>query len=231
MAVIAKGTLIMTIFSTQRSKQNKQNKKRTFTQVSLCTLSFLLPFSQSVSAADIEITPLLGYTFSPDLVSSAQHINTDVSNTMNLGLAIAWEQGGKSKRKNTGQGQVLINYIDRDFTSKTDNNKHSFDTLYAHFNGVTFIDNGSHITTIGFGFGGTYFKSDSDSSIYPSLTAAVGTRHAITDNLNFVTEVRAYATLVKTDDSLFCHNGTCIANFDRSFWLDSQLSIGLAYQF
>jgi len=182
-------------------------------------------FSISAQADNLEITSMLGYTFSPKLISSDRTVDIATTNEPNVALAFSWQDS------NAGQGQILINYISRDFTDNTNQSTHSFDTLYAHFNGVAFFKERNYITTVGMGIGATYFNSDFDSAIYPSITIAVGTRYEFSDNLAFITELRAYATLTKDDDTVFCQNGACAAHFDDAIWIDGQISIGLAYRF
>jgi len=179
----------------------------------------------TAQAGDLEITPMLGYTFSPELISGDNTEELATTNEANLALAFSW------KDSTDGQGQVLLNYISRDFTDNIDQSNHSFDTLYAHFNGVAFFKEKNHITTVGMGVGMTYFNSDFDSAIYPSVTFAVGTRYKLSDKLAFITELRAYATLTKDDESVFCQDGTCVAHIDDAVWFDGQISIGLAYNF
>jgi hypothetical protein len=182
-------------------------------------------FSISVQAGDLEITAMLGKTFSPELISGDNATDIETTDESNVALAFSWKDTPE------GQGQILVNYISRDFTDNIDQTIHSFDTLYAHFNGVAFFKERNYITTVSMGVGGTYFKSDFDSKIYPSITFAVGTRHELSDNLTFITELRAYATLTKEDESVFCQNEICVANFNDTVWFDGQVSIGLAYSF
>jgi hypothetical protein len=186
--------------------------------------------SINAQAGNLEITSMLGYNFSPKLTSADNTIDIATTDGSNVALAFSWQDS------TTGQGQVLVNYISRDFTDNSSStnisqSSHSFDTLYAHFNGVTFLKKRNYITTVGMGIGATYFNSDFDSVIYPSITFAVGTRNEFSDNLAFITELRAYATLTKDDDTVFCKNGTCLAHFDNTIWIDGQISIGLAYRF
>lgn len=190
--------------------------------IALCCSQLL---SLSAQANDLEITSMLGYTFSPDLISGDNTIDIATTNEPNVALAFSW------KDTTAGQGQILVNYISRDFTDNADQATHSFDTLYAHFNGVAFFKERNYITTVSMGVGGTYFKSDFDSAIYPSLTVAVGTRYEFSDNWAFITELRAYATLTKEDESVFCQDDSCLAHFKDTIWFDGQVSIGLAYRF
>ena len=190
--------------------------------VALCCAQL---FSISAQAGDLEITSMLGYTFSPDLVSDDNAVDLATTNEPNVALAFSW------KDTTAGQGQILVSYISRDFTDNIDQTTHSFDTLYAHFNGVAFFKERNYITTASMGVGGTYFKSDFDSAIYPSITFAVGTRYKFSDNLSLITELRAYATLTKEDESVFCQEDSCLAHFKSTLWFDGQASIGLAYSF
>ena len=182
-------------------------------------------FSLSAQAGDLEITSMLGYTFSPKLTSDDNTTDIATTDEPNVALAFSWRDS------TAGQGQILVNYISRDFIDNIDQATHSFDTLYAHFNGVAFFKERNDITTVSMGVGATYLNSDFDSAIYPSITLAVGTRYEFSDNLALITELRAYATLTKGDETVFCRNGTCLAHFDGTIWLDSQVSIGLAYSF
>jgi len=190
--------------------------------VALCCTQFL---SINAQAGDLEITSMLGYTYSPELTSDDNTIDIPTTDESNVALAFSW------KDSSAGQGQILINYISRDFIDNIDQSTHSFDTLYAHFNGVTFLKKRNYITTVGMGIGLAYFNSDFDSVVYPSITVAVGTRYEFSDNLTFITELRAYATLTKDNDTIFCQNGACLAQFDDSIWIDTQVSLGFAYSF
>ncbi len=78
----------------------------------------------------------------------------------NFALAFAWQDSP------AGQGQILINYISRDFTDTIDQSTHSFDTVYTHFSGVSLFKERKYITTVGLGIGTTYFNSDFDSALY-----------------------------------------------------------------
>lgn len=188
-------------------------------------LFFVPLFSISLQAVEFELTPMLGQTFSPDLANDDKTSILSTSNETNFALAFAWQDTPK------GQGQILVNYVSRDFTDDIAQSSHSFDTIYTHFNGVALFKERNYITTVGFGLGATYFSSDFDDLIYPSLTFALGTRYEFSDNLALVTELRGYATLTDENDTLFCQNDTCVAHFDSALWFDGQVSVGLAYSF
>lgn len=189
---------------------------------SICLASL---FSNDLKAVEFEVTPLVGHNFSPDLTNSDNSNTLSTTNEPNLGLALSWKDSPK------GQGQLLVNYISRDFNSETSQSTLSFDTIYTHFSGISFFKERYYITTFGIGIGTTYFNSDFDSAIYPSFTAAIGTRYEFSDNLAFITELRTYATLTDDDDTLFCESDTCHAQFDGAIWIDGQFSIGLSYSF
>ena len=192
----------------------------------LLSIFLSLVISTTTLAANLEITSLIGYTFSPKLNSIDNTTSIPTTDEPNIALGLSW------KDSNAGQGQILINYIGRDFTDNIDQSIHSFDTVYAHFNGIGFFKERNYITTVGMGIGMAYFKSDYDSVFYPSISISLGTRYEFSKSLALITELRAYATLTKDDDTLFCQNeSTCAAHFDSSIWIDSQISIGLAYSF
>ena len=182
----------------------------------------LLPIAH---ASDLEITPMIGYNVSPNLISDDKTVELTTTDEPSIALAFSWQDSSP------GQGQLLFNYISRDFADNIDQSTHAFDTYYAHFNGVAFFKDRDYITTVGMGIGAAYFNSDFDSAIYPSVTFAVGTRYEFSTNLAFITELRAYATLTENDDTVFCQNDSCFAHFDDAIWIDAQVSIGIAYSF
>ncbi|MCI2283793.1 hypothetical protein L3081_10780 [Colwellia sp. MSW7] len=191
----------------------------------LYSLLLMLLFSTNLQAVELEVTALIGKNFSPELINDDYSAELSTTNEPNFALAFAWQDSP------TGQGQILVNYISRDFTDTIDNTTHSFDTVYTHFSGVSLFKEREYVTTLGLGIGTTYFHSDFDSAIYPSITLAVGTRYNYSANLVFITELRGYATLTDDDDTLFCQADGCVAQFDRAVWIDHQISIGLAYRF
>jgi len=191
----------------------------------LVTLLMVTVFSVNSNATDVEITPFIGQTFSPDLISSDTLTSVPVTDEQSFGLSLAWQESAK------GQGKIIINYVSRDFTDTTDQSIQSFDTLYAHFSGVALFRERNYVTTVGFGIGGTYFDSDNSDVVYPSLTAAIGTRYEFSNQFAFVTELRAYATLTDEDENLFCANDVCAGRFDNTVWVDTNISIGFSYKF
>lgn len=191
----------------------------------LTTTVFMMMLCSSSSVLAIEITPYFGKMFGPQFVSDIDASSLDVASDNSIGLGIAWQAS------NHGQGQILVNYINRDFISDIDTQPHSFKTIYAHFNGVTQFKQQHYTTTVSLGIGGTYFESDQSDVLYPSLTAAMGTRYEFSDNLAFITEVRSYMTLTKSDEKLFCDSSDCFARFENSIWFDTNVSVGLAYRF
>ncbi|MGL1958905.1 MAG: hypothetical protein OCD00_16505 [Colwellia sp.] len=191
----------------------------------LLSVFLTLIISMNTQATEFEITPYIGQTVSSDLIGNSSLNTIKTSSENNFGLSFAWQDSAR------GQGQILVNYVSRDFTSDLDQSTHTLDTFYAHFSGIALFKERNYITTVGLGLGGTYFDTDNNSELYPSMTAAIGTRYEISDNLAFVTEIRAYATLVDNEDNLFCTNDICFANFDGSIWFDANISVGLAYKF
>ncbi|WDE12945.1 hypothetical protein [Thalassomonas haliotis] len=184
----------------------------------------LLPLN-SAAASGFEITPYIGQMYSTDILGSDDSTEISVSDDPHLGFAIAWQAG------NQGQGQILFNAVNHDFTGDLDQQKHSIDIIYAHFSGVAQFKQQSYSTTVALGIGGAYFDADNGSSLSPSITTAIGTRYEISKNLALVTELRLYASLTDEDDDILCQSETCIASFDGALWLDSAISFGIAYRF
>jgi len=181
-------------------------------------------FSSSViTATEYEVTGFFGQMYSSDLTHEDNDISLD-SGT-NFGLAFAWLDSAN------GQGQIMLNAVSHDFDNGVDDNKHSLDILYAHFNGVALFRQHNYITTVSLGLGGAYFDSSASSELYPSATVAIGTRYEFSNNLALITELRGYASLVDDEDNMFCKGDNCHAQFDDALWMETNISVGIAYKF
>ncbi|REL25963.1 hypothetical protein DXX93_04890 [Thalassotalea euphylliae] len=171
-----------------------------------------------------EITPYLGYMFGSD-IGASDGSDIAMSDDAHLGIAFSWHDSPN------GQGQVLINYVKHDFANQLDNSTEDFTLLYAHFSGVALFRQQNYVTTFSLGLGGTYMDSDYESGLYPSATIAIGTRYEFSPTFALVTELRTYATLTDDDDDFFCEGAICAAEFDDTLYIDSSISIGIAFAF
>ncbi|NQY37938.1 MAG: hypothetical protein HRT37_23920 [Alteromonadaceae bacterium] len=171
-----------------------------------------------------EITPFIGKMFSPKL-DGDNGSELSVDSDPNFGIAFAWQDN------QNGQGQLLLNFARHNFDSDVTNQQHSFDVIYAHFNGIAQYRQHHYVTTISLGLGGAYFKTDENETFSPSVTAALGTRYEYSPNLALVTEIRAYASLIDDNDDSFCKNEVCSAQFSDAMWVETSLNVGFAYRF
>lgn len=186
----------------------------------LVTLATTLP---NVASA-IEITPFIGQAIGSDLVDDSDNeLSVDSGNT--FGLGIAWKSG------HNGKGQILIASTSHEFDTAL-GGKSEMDLLYTHFNGVLEFKQFHYTTTIAMGLGATYTDVEGGKdSIYPSFTAALGTRYEIDKNFSVVTEIRSYITLADEDNDVFCQEGSCLANYENALWFDTSITLGIAYRF
>ncbi|MCO4800254.1 MAG: hypothetical protein KC484_13650 [Colwelliaceae bacterium] len=186
---------------------------------------FVAIFSFSTLASDYELSAYFGQMYSSDLSDEAGDAALSVDAGGNFGLAVAWQDSPN------GQGQIMINVVSHDFSSEVDNQEHSLDIMYAHFNGIAQFRQQNYVTTVSLGLGGAYFDSDVSEELYPSATLAFGTRYEFSDSVSFITELRGYASLVDDNDDMFCENEICHAQFEDTLWIESNISIGIAIKF
>ncbi|MEW6981594.1 hypothetical protein AAD001_02960 [Colwelliaceae bacterium 6471] len=188
-------------------------------------LCFLVFIAAPSFASDYELTPFIGQMFSSELIGAESGENISASNDMHVGLALAWQDTPN------GQGQILINAVSHDFANEASGLNQSLDIYYAHFSGVAQFRQQNYVTTVSLGLGGAYFDANGGEELYPSLTAAFGTRYEIDTNLSLVTELRAYASLTDDKNGVFCQAEACSAQFDGAVWVDTAISVGVAYKF
>lgn len=189
--------------------------KKTF--VASCCL---LPLSTMA----IEITPYIGQMYGNDFAGD-NNTELTVESGNSFGLGIAWQDTPN------GMGQILLTSTSHDFDTNL-GNKSEMDVIYAHFNGVAQFRQQNYVTTVSIGVGGAYYDvANGHDDVFPSLTAALGTKYKIDDNLSIVTELRGYATLTDEDSDIFCQGDNCLAEFDNALWFETSISVGISYSF
>ncbi|NQY65627.1 MAG: hypothetical protein HRT38_18350 [Alteromonadaceae bacterium] len=198
-----------------------------------CTSAFMVlgvlmiptrSLAETSAQKGVEITPFFGKMFSSKL-DGVDGNELSVDADPNFGIAFAWQDN------QNGQGQVLLNYVRHNFESDVTNQQHSFDVIYAHFNGIAQYRQHNYVTTVSLGLGGAYFKTDESETFSPSVTIALGTRYEFSANLSLITEIRTYASLIDNNDDSFCKNEVCSAQFQDATWVETSLSLGIAYKF
>ncbi len=190
----------------------------------LTVLIFTMPV-QLVNATEWEFSAHIGQTWAPDLQSYNTSETIAIDDGNNFGFGIAWQDSP------SGMGQVLFNQVSHDFVSELDQTNQSLDILYGHFNGIAIFKQQNYATTVSLGLGGALFDADQGEQLYPSATIALGTRYDFSDNLTFFTELRGYASLVDEEDNLFCQQDNCHAQFEDSLWMETNITIGIAFRF
>ncbi len=212
---------IWTMFSTDKIFHTV--KAARFTALSLLVCLLTLGLSANVLAEDLELSFFGGKMYSSDLSFESDKLSVDSGG--NLGFAIAWQETPN------GQGQILFNTVSHNFESIENQQTESFNVSYLHFNGVAQFRQQDYVTTVSLGAGGTYFDTHDGETWAPSITAALGTRYEISKNLAIITDARIYASLTEEDDDIFCTNDGCNTQFDGAVWIETSISIGIAYRF
>lgn len=176
------------------------------------------------SSFAVEVTPYLGNVFASDFVdASSEELAVEKGNS--VGLGIAWKDGPH------GLGQVLIMSTSHEFDTNTGTTG-NMDVIYAHFNGIAQFKQSNYTTTVSIGLGGAYYDVENGKDdIFPSFTAALGTKYQLSQQFAFVTELRSYVTLTDEDNELFCQADNCLAEFEDSLWIETAISVGVTYSF
>lgn len=187
--------------------------------------SILLASSTSALADGWEFSGHFGQTWTSDLTALGTNQTIAIDDGNNYGFGIAWNDSPN------GMGQVLFNFVSHDYVSGLDQQKHSLDITYGHFNGVALFRQENYVTTVSLGLGGAMFDTGFNDKVYPSATISIGTRYEFSDKLAFFTELRSYGSLVDEEDQLFCQGDSCHAEFEDSLWLEANISVGISYRF
>ena len=76
-----------------------------------------------------------------------------------------------------------------------------------------------------------YSPEQASSDTFFSMSAALGARFWVIDNLSLRFEARAFGTLMNSSSEILCLGGTCYVEIDGSLWLQNHFTAGLTYAF
>lgn len=178
----------------------------------------------AVSAADLEITPFMGYTFGGDFEGylAVADFEVDESETYGIILGVTDPKGTQYEFFYSHQPTTLM--IDGGFLAGTP--LFDLDIDYFHVGG-TFGKGSSKVKPyVAGGLGVTYLDpEDGDSETRFSLSLGGGIKVLLSDHFGLRFEGRGLGTFVEGNGAVFCSNGNCAVGMSGDvFWQFSAFS-------
>jgi len=162
------------------------------------------------SAGDLEITPIVGYTFGGGFENSANGNSLDLADTENYGVILNL----KDQSKPGGFYELL--YSHQSTNLKGDGTVFAgaarlhidIDTLQI---GGTYGTEGETVNPfVAAGVGVTHMSPEQgDAETWFSFSLGAGVKIPVTENIGLRIEGRGFATVLDGSGSIFCSNGSC----------------------
>ncbi len=198
--------------------------------LSACAL-LLVVSTPSLSGAEVEVTPFLGYQAGGTFESRSGDRNIESSPNFGLVLSIRTRHDGLIEflysRQQTRLEILDIFGVDQGFDLNVE---------YLHFGGLWEIKQGKTQPFIGLSVGGTRFDPQAEGvsdELYFSAAISGGAKFMVSDRVGLRVEGRGLATLLGSGGGIFCGfpPGACGITVTGSTLLQIDALVGLIVRF
>ncbi len=199
--------------------------------VMFCALTIISMPTMAKQALELEITPLIGYRFGGDFDTSQNEIHNrvELKDETSYGLLTAWSFDRKR------QGELLISHYNTNFSETADfsASNTSLAITYIHLGGNVPIAEGPVPFYLTGGLGLTHLapsgKQLSDETRF-SMNVGIASKIELSERLKLRLDGRVYGTFFNSDSAIFCDE-VCAIYISSNIWVQSEVSVGLTYQF
>ncbi|ABM01015.1 porin family protein [Shewanella amazonensis] len=201
-------------------------------------LSLLFAASLSVSpwvAAEVYVTPFAGYSFAAssldanrDGLDTNGSVSAEESSHYGIILGTTTNHPGNMYVLYSSQSTDLIaggNFSNERVTSlKLD---------YAHVGGSLYFPRGDFLPYVTASMGLTQMRPGDDYSDETrfSLGLGVGAEYRLGERLALVADIRAFATFIDSENSLFCDANNCLWQVNADLMWQGQANVGVSFRF
>ncbi|WP_369434242.1 outer membrane beta-barrel protein [Psychromonas sp. MME1] len=198
--------------------------------IPLATLVFS-PINSIAAEKDyITVSGYLGGRISNDLEDKETDEKADLSNDLSQALSVAWRY---SRNKET---EIMFSTAKQTLTTSGEQNiKTDLRISYLHFGGrVIFPHENGFSNSVGLGIGATVFSPDDsqyDTEIKFSGNITAGLRYELTPQWALRGDLRVYGTVLNSDSTMFCDNGTCLIRSSGEVYVQTEIMTGIEYKF
>lgn len=199
---------------------------------------FLTLPTLATKSGPIEVTPFAGYRLGGDFDISGnfyeendlQSLQVDIDDSSSFGVIVAWPYDNKR------QGELLISHYESELIPANLLTPYTSDlaVTYLHIGGNVPFSNSLIPVWFSGGFGVTHFSPEAkelDDETKLSVNLGLYSKLQLNDRIAIRLGARVYATLIDSQDALFCDNNSCKIAISSDMWVQSELSAGLTFTF
>ena len=178
---------------------------------------------------EYEITPYVGWRTSDSLEEEATGATIDLKETRSFGVILSMQQ----------KPGTNYDFLFSRQTTELESANSNFDTTslrfdYYHIGGTVFYEHEQLHPFVTGGLGATHI-SPADAAFSSetkfSLSIGGGLKFPMTRTIGLRLEVRGYGTVADSSGSILCANGSCVAKFKGSLFLQVEANAGLSFAF
>jgi len=201
--------------------------KKVFTNPSLYL--FVLFFQLSVAAADVEVSPILGYRTGGTFVDLDSSVTLTLDETDTQGVIVDIDYG-KAQQISLLYSRQATDLLTSD--PNVTNPLLSMNVEYIHFGGNKIWVEDKLRTFLGATIGATHFSATGQNSTTRfSFSLAGGSKYFLSENIALMVGLRGYATLFNSASSLFCGNSGCLIRVAGQSMLQVEAMAGVTFRF
>jgi hypothetical protein len=203
----------------------------------LFSLFLTLP-TLAAKSGPIEVTPFAGYRLGGDFtiagdfydMSESQSLEIEIDEGSSFGVIVAWPYDNKR------QGELLISHYESELIPASLLSPYTSDlsVTYLHIGGNVPLSNSLVPFWFSGGFGVTHFSpkaKELDDETKLSVNLGFYSKLQLNDRIAIRLGAKVYATLIDSQDALFCDKNTCKIAISSDMWVQSELSAGLTFTF
>lgn len=200
-----------------------------------CLLVFTVCLPFKVSAAEVEVTPIIGYAFGGSFEGTVNETDLDFADACNFGFII----GLKDTNKSGGAYYELLysrqsTHLKNSFYLMPPENPSNidFDVNYLHIGG-RYGTEGKRINPyVAAGIGATYFDPEQgDSETKFSFSIGAGAIVPLTERLKLRFEGRGFGTVFNGRGAIFCDNNNCLVHVSGDLLWQFSAFTGVVFSF
>ncbi len=183
-------------------------------------------------AAEIEVTPILGFTFGGDFENADEDNDLDVADAASYGVILALEDTTR-----VGAFYELFysrqeTHLKGDGSAFSGDSKFDVDISYLHIGGTYGEKQKQFHPFVSGGIGITHLSPEQgDSETRFSMSLGGGVKVPLSERISFRFEGRGFATLFDSDSTIFCENNTCAVRVKGDTMLQFTALTGLTFRF
>ena len=183
-------------------------------------------------AAEVEVTPILGYTFGGDFKNTDNDNDLDVAEAASYGVILGLEDTTKYGAFYELYYSRQETHLKGDGVAFSGDSKFDVDISYLHIGGTYGVEQKQFHPFVSGGLGVTHMSPErGDSETKFSMSLGGGVKIPLAERISLRFEGRGFATFFDSDTTIFCNNNSCAVKIEGDTMIQFTALSGLTFRF